>query len=252
MSTQPLPAPPRRVRGKLGCGVWFVRLFTLPHVLAGVGVTGYFLLVVLWQLFGTNVPGTVTDTEVYHSSKSGDSYTLKYSFQIDGQMKSESDGVSYNLYLPYKTRSSTNPPVTVRYFSILGFEHAALYTDRTFWKQYGGLVFWVTCWDVAMGFVVYMLWIKPLSMRWLYKYGEATTGTLVRKRVQTGKSSTYYITYSFRHPYSGEVQEAEIVVWNEPLWAYAIEGQPVTVLFSPNNPKRSTVYEFGGYQVLAE
>jgi hypothetical protein len=28
-----------------------------------------------------------------------------------------------------------------------------------------------------------------------------------------------------------------------------MEGQPITVLFARNNPKRSAVYEFGGYRI---
>jgi len=32
-------------------------------------------------------------------------------------------------------------------------------------------------------------------------------------------------------------------------WELANEGQAVTVLYAPDHPKRSTVYEFGGYKV---
>ena len=38
-------------------------------------------------------------------------------------------------------------------------------------------------------------------------------------------------------------------VWNVADWNSAAEGQPVTVLYAANNPKRSAVYELGGYRV---
>ncbi len=49
--------------------------------------------------------------------------------------------------------------------------------------------------------------------------------------------------------FSGQEYESEIQVWKAEDWQQAMEGQPVTVLFTQNNPKRSTVYEFGGYRV---
>jgi len=223
----------------------------MPHTLIGIGGAGYVLLLSLWALFGADVPGVVTSADVYHSIKNRDSYTLKYTFQIGGQTKSGSEGVGYDLYQRYKSPSDTNPPVTVRYFSIAGSKHAALHTNRSLWGEIWKLALAMIFWNLVVGVFVYQLWVKPLRARWLYKYGETVTGTLLRKRMETRKSAYYYITYSFHHPYSGQTLEKEIEVWHEPLWNLAVEGQPVTVLFSRNNPKYSTVYEFGGYQVLA-
>src|SRR4051794_36387760 len=73
-----LPPPPRAVRGGDGCGIWFVRIFILPHCLVGIWMPCECALLILAAMFYTTVDGKVTGAEVYHSAKSGrDSYTLK-------------------------------------------------------------------------------------------------------------------------------------------------------------------------------
>ena len=58
-----------------------------------------------------------------------------------------------------------------------------------------------------------------------------------------------YVTCSFEDPYSGRKFEAQIQLWPGAGWQLAVEGQWVTVLFFRDNPKRSTVCEFGGYKI---
>jgi len=252
MTPELLPPPPRRVRGKLGGGLWFVRLFTLPHMLVGFFVAAYLVFLLLWWIFGTDVPGTVTRVEVHHSSKHGDSYTLGYRFEINGQTKTSSDGVSYDVYERYQPQKGTNLPVTVHYFSIGFKEHSGLREGGSLWNKIGMLCLWAGFWNAIMSFVFYQIWFKPLQARWLYKYGEATTGKVVRKRASTGKSTTYYVSFSFHDPYSGQPYESEITVWNAGYWQLISEGQAVTILYSRNKPKRSTVYECGGYEVKGD
>ena len=100
-----------------------------------------------------------------------------------------------------------------------------------------------------MSLFVYAIWVKPIQSRLLYKNGESTAGKLVSKRVRTGKSSSYYVSYRFNDPSTGQEYESEIQVWKVEDWQQAVESQPVTVLFAKNNPKRSTIYEYGGYRV---
>ncbi|HEX9047904.1 MAG TPA: hypothetical protein VF988_12845, partial [Verrucomicrobiae bacterium] len=46
-----LPPPPRRVRGGPGGGIWFGRIFMLPHTLIGIGAAGYLLFLLFLILF---------------------------------------------------------------------------------------------------------------------------------------------------------------------------------------------------------
>jgi hypothetical protein len=85
------------------------------------------------------------------------------------------------------------------------------------------------------------------------KIREVSAGVLRSKCERGGsRSSAYYVSYSFTDLHSGREFRNEIEVWKTADWELAKEGQPVTVLFSSDNPKRSTIYEFGGYRVVGE
>ena len=246
-----LPPPPRRVYGRLGGSLWFTRIFIMPHMLAGIGGVGYLFFLLLWGLLGADYPGTVVSSKVWHSAKHGDTYTLNYRFEADGETRLDSAKVSWSVYQTYLNPAfgQTNPPVTVHYLGVGPLHHAALRETGSPWSEIGFLTLWAVFWNGVLSFFVYAIWVKPIRARLLYKNGEATAGKLLRKRMSTGKSSTYYVGYRFKDPYSGQDYESEIQVWKADDWAQAVEGQPVTVLFAKGNPKRSTVYEFGGYRV---
>ena len=246
-----LPPPPRQVHGRLGGSLWFGRIFIMPHVLIGIGGAGYLVFLLAWRLLGADYPATVTGAKVWHSSKRGDSYALNYRFEAGGETRLDSAKVSWSVYQTYRNpvASQTNPPVTVHYLAVGPLHHSALRESGSPWSEISFMILWTVFWNGVMSLFVYQMWVKPIRTRRLYKNGDATTGKLVSKRVRTGKSSSYYVSYRFNDPYSGQAYESEIQVWKADDWAQAVEGQPVTVLFAHNNPKRSTVYEFGGYRV---
>lgn len=230
-------------RGEL----WFGRIFILPHTIVGIGGAGYLVFLFLWALVGSNIPGVVTGTEITHSSKSGDRYILKYQYQAGAETKSGSGSVSQTIYDRFQSRELTN--VTVRYFSLGPLEHANLHESGYRWRSLGMTLLWVGFWNSILSVFVHELWIKPLRRRQLYRHGAATAGTVLSKRVKTGKSSYYYVSYTFTDPTTGTSVNAETQVWSKATWDRAEAGQSVTVLYAPDNPKRSTIYEFGGYYV---
>jgi hypothetical protein len=250
-STKLLPPPPRRVQGRLGGSLWFTRLFIMPHMLVGIGAAGYLVFLLLWRLLGADIPATVVDSKVSHSSKHGDSYTLKYRFEAGGETQFDSDTVGWSVYQTYRNPApgQTNPPVTVHYLGLGPLHHSALREGGSLWAQIGFLTLWAGFWNGVLSIFVYQIWVKPIRARRLYKYGASTAGKLLHKRARTGKSSSYYVSYHFNDPFSGQAYESEILVWKLEDWQQAVEGQPVTVLFAQTNPKRSTVYEFGGYRI---
>jgi hypothetical protein len=246
-----LPQPPRRVHGSPGGRIWFTRMFIMPHTLIGIGAASYLVFLLLWCLFGTDLPATVVDSNVSHSSKHGDSYNLKYRFETGGETRFDSDTVNWSIYQTYQNQNpgQTKPSVTARYLGLGPLHHSALLQGGSPWSKIGGLALWAGFWNGILSVFVYQFWVKPIRTRLLYKYGASTSGKLLHKRESTGKSTTYYVSYRFSDPFSGHEYESEIQVWKAEDWQQAVEGQPVTVLFAQNNPKRSTVYEFGGYRV---
>lgn len=246
-----MPPPPRTVRGKLGSGIWFGRIFIIPHTLIGIGILIYWIFTALWVFFGSDISGSVIKAEIRYSSKHGDKYELTYQFIAGGKMKYRTDSVSYAFYQRYLSRDKDEDfPVTVHYLSIGPLEKSAMREGGSLWSGYLGLTVILLFWNVVVSIITYQLWVKPLQSRFLYINGQATNGTVISKRSYKGKSTAYYVTYSFQDPYSGKEFEREMAVWRSADWQRAVQGQSVTVLFSRNNPKRSTVYEFGGYEVV--
>lgn len=250
-SAKLLPPPPRHVHGRLGGSLWFTRIFLMPHMLIGIGGAGYLVFLLLWRLFGVDLPATVVGSKISHSAKHGDHYTLQYRFEADGETRSDSATVGWSIYQIYRDQAAgqSNAPVTVHYFRLGPLHHSALREGGSPWAEIGFLTLWAGFWNGILSIFVYQFWVKPIRVRLLYKYGDSTAGKLLHKRVRTGKSSTYYVSYRFNDPRSGQAYDSEIQVWKVADWLTAVEGQPVTVLFAQNNPKRSTVYEFGGYRV---
>jgi hypothetical protein len=236
------------VRGVLSGGGegWFGRLFTLPHTLIGIGATAYWLFLWCWAWFGADVDALVTGTEVQESRKGGTTYLVRYEYRTDGELKSGSSAVSFGDYNRYKAEGN-RARVTVHHLSFWLFDHTTLREHVSLWNPAGGFTIWVLFWDTAIGLAVYMLWIKPLRTRWLYKYGQTASGVVVGKRTQSGKGTRYYVSYVFQQPLTGEQLKGEVEVPQVADYDGASIHQPVTVLFAPTKPKRSTIYEFGGY-----
>lgn len=251
MSAPTLPSPPRRVRGLLagGEGGWFVRIFTLPHVLIGIGATGFWIFLVLAILFGTDVPGVVTGTKTSYSRKGGTSYLAQYEYEVDGSKMKGSDGVPFADYQQFNREKDSKPSVQIQYFALGPWHHARLRIAGGFWREIGFMTLWVAFWDSIVGFFFYMIWIKPILVRQLYKHGMEAAGVITSKRVRTHSrgSNSYYISYRFDDPRSGNPINSEIQVYNHKKWNVASVGESVTVLYAPGKPKQSTLYEYGGY-----
>jgi hypothetical protein len=174
---------------------------------------------------------------------------IRYEFRVDREIKTHSSAVGladFNRYQPY---DDSKPRVTVRHLSFWLLEHTELRDHVRFWNPAGFFTIWVAFWDTAVGCVVYILWIKPFRIRWLYKHGDTTSGAVIGKRTQAGKTTTYFVDYVFNHPYTGEQLKGEVEAPNAATYDRVRIHQIVTVLYSPKKPKRSTVYELGGYEV---
>jgi hypothetical protein len=205
----------------------------------------------MWRVFGTDIPGVATGTEVEPYSK-GIHYRVKYTYQLGNETKAATEAVSHDVYERFHQQEKDKPSVTVHYFALGSFEHRRLREAGSLWLGLGGIALWAGFWNTVISVALYQLWVVPLRRRRLYKYGEATSGTLVAKREQRGRSTTYYMTYTFRVNETGELLQVESEAANVAMWKMTPVGQQVTVLYARDNPERSTIYELGGYGVLEE
>ena len=78
-----LPSPPRRVRLRSEIsrfGVWFPRLFVMPHLIIAIGAAGVIVFTVLSLVFPEPVTGHVTSVRSGTSSKGRPTHTLCYAY----------------------------------------------------------------------------------------------------------------------------------------------------------------------------
>ena len=252
MTPESMPRPPRKVRARADNQYWQARIFSLPFVLFGPGLTAVWLFLLLWQVCGTNIPATVTGSSVRHTSRQ-DLHVLKYRFQSGGETISSYGYVSTDTYESYQAPGATNRPVMIRYFAIGSLGYSRVYdTGGSLWFVIivGALVAAVAN-LVGLGFV-YGIWLVPRRMRRLYRYGEAVTGTFTGKKEIVEKKKFVDAEYKFRDPFSGKTFTDEVRLYSAEDVRNVAEGVPVTVLYLKEKPKCSTVYEFGGYRVEGE
>ena len=246
-----LPRPPRVARGGVGCGLWFLRLFIMPHMCVGVALFAFWILTVIATVFGTETSAVVTKTHVTKGSKGGTNYSIDYRYSVDGQSYTNSSSVEHHIYAtvddPQKIEEGL-ASLRIRHIG-LGSWHSSLVQEKYSWKKIGFLLFAMLFWNGIMSVFVYIAWVAPLRTRWLVRHGIATPGTIVGRRKVYGKRIQYYVTFKFQEPVSGQEFQREMQVPGEKYYDIAKEGRAVTVLYKPGKRKRSLVYELCGYHV---
>jgi hypothetical protein len=250
----PLPPPPRRVHGgfvKMR-SLWFARLFCLPHSLVGIGMFGYWFFLLSWLLFGWNLPGKLVGIAITHS-KGGIRYELRFQYKVEERVTTEVEDVSediYNHFSGFELRRPLKNDVTIHYFAFGPLHYAGLCEAGSTWSRLGLLTIGVVFWNGLMSLFVYEIWIKPLRVRSLYKRGQAITGTLVStRRAGSGHVPLGYASYEFEDPVSKQGVKCEMGIWNKKVLDTVAPPKTVTILYDQSRPKRSAVYELGGYTV---
>ena len=128
----PLPPAPRHVHAGGFLGYWPARLFVMPHVIIGICVPGYCVLLLLAALFYTAVPAQVTDTRSSTSTKHGTSYYLSYRFTVEGREYNDSTSVPYGLYEKFQNPPTViAPPTPAPAISGKLGEHVSLFTGES-------------------------------------------------------------------------------------------------------------------------
>lgn len=93
-------------------------------------------------------------------------------------------------------------------------------------------------------------WIRPYRLLRLYRFGAVARGVVLSKRRL--RADRCQVTYAFQDQ-SGRSHTCQMtslgLADRVVLWSQIREGQPVTVLHTPNNPSDNTVYELGNYIV---
>lgn len=253
--------PPRPVRYRhgwqAGCGVWFIRLFMLPHTIIGIGFlcyaiasTGLFAAV---GLLGSNYDGRIVKKDDTRSSKGTRHYYVQYVYDVDGQGYSGEVKVDKERFDQVREGDA----ITVRAWDVM--------PDSGQWPRVPG--HWpASCvgelWAVTMfwnGILSIFLWwmyVRPWRQRRLVRIGIPTAGIIREVNMQVNKGTkSFVIRYEYAVPATddrpGQVLNGKLrsTVKNA---EHAKRGDVATVLFHPRKPSRSLLYAYCDYRAAGE
>ena len=247
-----LPPPPRAVHGGLGCAVWGVRLFVLPHMCAGVFLLGRLVASVLLATFGTDVEATVTNAHTAPASKGGTIYYLDYQYRRDGREFFDTETVGATAYATFSapgTLEGRRPTLRVRHWQLGPWSTHRVDQQSAPWRLVAGDFFIALFWNGILSVFVYAFWVRPTRERSLIRHGEVARGTIVSTRTRQGRGPNYFATFRFAEPATGFDVQREMEISGLVDFASLRPGYPLTVLFDPRKPRRAIAYELCGYRV---
>ena len=240
--------PPRRVEAKTGraLGNGCVKLFIMPHTIVGVGWLFYVLIMSFVALFGTTVPGRVTSHETGYGYSYETTYYLNYDYQVGEDWLSGKQEVSGGAYRAVADNSSH--PVQILVFKPNSFS-LLMIPGANHWSKIGFLWLGVLFWNSILSVVWRAIFIAPLQAKRLLENGAIARGVLTRREIITGSyGDSHCVYYRWTPPGHSEREEKTSVQSDEYLAAR--EGQNLTILFHPHNPKLNVAYRYAAYRVV--
>lgn len=252
--SQPVPRPTRRRGGAMaGCGIWFVRLFLLPHTLAGivlllaavVGTLSYLGV----SMFGVEMEGQITRKKEVKARKSKKiTYTLYYVYTVGGWEYAGNDTVSKEEYDSRKEGQA----IPLR---VLPWAPVAHRVQLPSASSGGSLVgYWIGAlfWNGVMFLFVWAVWIVPWQQWQLVRWGVPTLG-IVRQVQATRNKRTLSYTVQYEYVSIPTLNEPEQLftrsTTSSTAEAAAIQtGDVLTVLYHPKRPQRSLLYKLADFE----
>jgi Protein of unknown function (DUF3592) len=251
--------PPRRVRAREGCGhgcgLWGVRLFIMPHTLAGVFLASQAvsaILIYLGVLFvGTEVEGRIVKKTATPGKKQT-YYEVEYVFTLNGNDYADKRGVDAEDYAAI----NEGQRISVRVLAMSPQSgHWPGIPRASPISQVAGTIFGALLWNGILSVFLWYLYVRPWRQRQLVRYGEAVAGTVSEVKSSPTKGGTAYtITYQYRVPFDPKTGDTDRhatgkVRLEPPQSAADVQpGDLLTVLYDPRKPTRSTLYRFSDYK----
>ncbi len=194
--------------------------------------------------YGTPVKAVIHSLEKRNSKKGGASYVMGFHYFLDGHrydQKNESltadEGAHTKIGDTFDGRAATILSMPWFLRANLDIKSDAIILGAV-----------ALVWNTFVGAFMYMLWGVPTRQRWLLRHGEETKGVILGRTVAArGRGTTYRVLYKFTTP-SGELIKTGCDVSKEACES-SNPGDPVTVIYTPRNPKRSLPYELCDFYV---
>lgn len=222
-------------------------IFLIPFVAIGTFTFIFALCLTSVMIFGKTTTGFVTDKRELAGKKSH-SYSIKYCFNVDGKRYNGSDSVKLDDFNDIGIES----PVQVKYLPSAPLMFPTVITAHD--SRIGAVLFiWAhtTIWNLLIWFIIYQIFWRPRIIRTVYLNGEPALAEITNKKRISGKTISYFIEYQFKPQETVDII-AKGSVYVSPEDGNKIEvGDCFTVLYLPNKPNRSVLYQFGPYSLKA-
>jgi hypothetical protein len=239
-----LPPAPRTVRRKFGsgCGLWFMRLFVLPHTFAGIFLLGIVPAGWYFDHFARPVTATVDRREMEHTKKGGTLFHLYYHYDFGGRRYDGSDLISEARYV----RARDGEPFEGRAVAVLfGRPWFRGPTEAKANSPQFLVVAFALAWNGLLSVFLYGLWIVPLRQRRLVKHGQVATGVITSRRITRGRGTNYTLMYAFP-AVDGSAYSGECGV-NRADYERTPDGTNLLIIYNPARPRRNLAYRFSDF-----
>jgi hypothetical protein len=241
----PLPPPPRGVRAvrRSAFVSGSARLLLVPFVLIGLAMPLAIAVRMGVQLMGRPITATVDGLDRVGNPRDGrPSCFARLHYTLDDRLWEDRQPVTADEL----ARLHVGDRVTGRAATFLG--HALALTSAGNVNRTTGVLALVTvALDAAIALLVYGNWLVPARTRRLLETGTAVAGEVMAAMPFHARGG-YRVRVAYRFPTPAGDEGGDVTV-NGPPGAATAVGRPVTVVYDPARPTRSTVYEFSGYTV---
>jgi Protein of unknown function (DUF3592) len=250
---------PRAVRFRegwgAGCAIWFVRLFILPHTIAGVFIlvmavrsTGLYLGV--W-LYGTEYQGQIVKKYERPGSKGRISHIVEFEYMVNGGLHTATESVDVDVY----RQAAEGDRIDIRAMeSVPESEPWTRITGRSPLLSVAGKWGIALFWNGILSLFVWALYVRPWQMRRLVRWGRPTEGIVRSATLSTNKKTK---TYRFIYEYAvvgDDVLQPTVFKRRMSSTQNGVagirSGDLVTILYDPRKPKRSVIYRASVYRAI--
>lgn len=261
-----LPPPPRQIRPTYPKPLlrFIGRLLVFAVFLVALFFTVALAAELALRFLGHEVIARVASIH----EKAGDKTyirTARYSYILPGgPLRSDVSRISYDAFRrlrePFLDAGKvaddmifpdTHPgQLAVRVYSL-----GPLVYSRPVEHEWGGVLLLIPAlFAPVTGFLFFALYlaiiIRPRRYRRIFSHGIAVPGTII-DRYEDPATDSFYYAVKFAYIPEGETEPrvGEQALAGPKVFETATIKQEVTVLYDPDNPKKSALYEYGGFTV---
>jgi len=233
-------APPRqvRLRGGRGPRIMGLRVFVVPHLLIGIAVLVVVIGEPLWLWGYPPILGRITSMKQSISPKGRTRDEVDYIYRWNGRAINDSATVSPAAY----QRLQSSQYVKVHALNVGGYQFSELEMTP---KEFAAARWFLWPWAIVWNGMLLLMLRQPILAKRLVRNGEAVVGKILDKKSYRGRSTRFAVSYEYA-PRTGQPLRRTMTVSGADYESAAI-GKEIVVLYDPNHPANSVVYQYADY-----